>query len=132
MGSCNKIPQTGYTQCLYTQTFNVHGSRDLKPENKVTAGLRGPHLGPRHLNVSSHSGMDEGALGVSFTRDLSPFVRAPSLQPPTCMRGQLFSLVQLFLTLWNDSTELPGSSVHAIHEARMLECIAISFSMGSS
>ena len=36
-------------------------------------------------------------------------------------------------TLWNPmDCSLPGSSIHGIHQARILEWTAISFSMGSS
>ena len=38
--------------------------------------------------------------------------------------------VQLFATPWDCS--LPGSSVHGIFQARVLEWVAISFSRGSS
>ena len=40
------------------------------------------------------------------------------------------SPVQFFATLWTVSS--PGSSVHGISQARILECVAISFSRGSS
>ena len=40
------------------------------------------------------------------------------------------SPVQLFVTPWNSS--LPGSSLHGILQARVLEWVAISFSRGSS
>ena len=40
---------------------------------------------------------------------------------------------QSCLTLWHPMDySLPGSSVHGLLQARMLECIAIPFSMGSS
>ena len=41
-----------------------------------------------------------------------------------------FSHVQLFVTLW--TLALPGSSVHGISQARILEWVAIPFSRGSS
>ena len=44
------------------------------------------------------------------------------------------SRVQLFVTLWTTPwrSPLPGSSVHGIFQARVLEWVAISFSRGSS
>ena len=43
------------------------------------------------------------------------------------------SVTQLCLTLWNPmDCSLPGSSVHGISQARVLEWVAISFSRGSS
>ena len=41
-------------------------------------------------------------------------------------------VAQSCLTLWNPRTYLPGSSVHGIHQTRILEWIAIPFSRGSS
>ena len=38
----------------------------------------------------------------------------------------VLSCVQHFVTPW------PGSSVHGIYQTRILECVAISFSRGSS
>ena len=46
-----------------------------------------------------------------------------------CMLSR-FSHAQLFATLWTVS--LPGSSVHGISQARLLEWVEISFSRGSS
>ena len=43
--------------------------------------------------------------------------------------AQSFSCVRLFATLWTSS---PGSSVHGILQARMLEWVAIPYSRGSS
>ena len=40
------------------------------------------------------------------------------------------SRVRLFVTPWNSS--LPGSSLHGVLQARVLEWVAISFSRGSS
>ena len=40
------------------------------------------------------------------------------------MRAQLLSHMQLFVTLW--TVAWPGSSVHGIFQARILECVAIS------
>ena len=40
--------------------------------------------------------------------------------------------VQLFMTPWTDSSSLPGSSVHGILQARILEWVTIRFSRGSS
>ena len=42
----------------------------------------------------------------------------------------LLSRVWLFVTLWTVSP--PGSSLHGIHQARILEWVAISFSRGSA
>ncbi|MES6020832.1 hypothetical protein U6W19_12325, partial [Cutibacterium acnes] len=44
---------------------------------------------------------------------------------------QSFSHVQLFATPWTTHSP-PGSSVHGILQARILEWVAISFSRGSS
>ena len=52
----------------------------------------------------------------------------PMLESPACMLSCL-SWVQLFLTLY---CSLPGSSIHGILQARILEWIAISSSRGSS
>ena len=42
-------------------------------------------------------------------------------------------ITQSFLTLWDPTDcSLPGSSVHGIFQARILECVAISFSRRSS
>ena len=42
-------------------------------------------------------------------------------------------VAQLCLTLWDSKDcSLPGSSVHGIFQARILEWVAISFSRGSS
>ena len=42
-------------------------------------------------------------------------------------------VTQFFLTLWDPTDcSLPGSSVHGIFQARILEWVAISFSRGSS
>ena len=43
---------------------------------------------------------------------------------------KLLSCVRLFVTPW--TVALPGSSVHGISQARVLEWVAISFSRGSS
>ena len=43
---------------------------------------------------------------------------------------ELLSHVQLFATPWTITP--PGSSVHRIFQARILGCVAISFSRGSS
>ena len=48
---------------------------------------------------------------------------------PTCMHANHFSHVQLFMTM---DYSLPGSSVLRILQARILECVSISFSSGSS
>ena len=48
---------------------------------------------------------------------------------PTCMHANHFSHVQLFATM---DYSLPGSSVLRILQARILECVSISFSSGSS
>ena len=48
------------------------------------------------------------------------------LQPSACTLSD-FSCVQLFATLWS----LPGSSVHGILQARILEWVAIPFSRGT-
>ena len=42
------------------------------------------------------------------------------------------SLLQLFATPWTSPTNLPGSSVHGIFQARILEQVPISYSRGSS
>ena len=47
-----------------------------------------------------------------------------------CMCAQLLSCVQLFCDLMDWSP--PGSSVHGIFQARILEWVAIPFSRGSS
>ena len=46
-----------------------------------------------------------------------------------CVCAQLLSCVQLFAIPWGN---LPGSSVHGILQARILEWVAISYSRGSS
>ena len=46
------------------------------------------------------------------------------------MRAQLLSHMQLFVTLW--TVAWPGSSVHGILQASILEWVAISYSTGSS
>ena len=46
------------------------------------------------------------------------------------MKAKSLSPVRLFATAWTGS--LPGSSVHGILQARILEWVAISFSRGSS
>ena len=62
-------------------------------------------------------------------------VNVPTLFPPT---RTIFScpkvlVAQLCLTLWNPmDCSSPGSSVHGIFQARILEWVAISLSMGSS
>ena len=47
-----------------------------------------------------------------------------------CMQAQLLGHVQLFATPWTG--RLPGSSVHGIFQARILEWVATSYSRGSS
>ena len=42
------------------------------------------------------------------------------------------SLLQFFATPWTSPTNLPGSSVHGIFQARILEQVPISYSRGSS
>ena len=60
----------------------------------------------------------------------------PPGQPHPCLKTEqkfCCSVTRSCLTLCNPvDCSLPGSSVHAISQARILECIAISFSRGSS
>ena len=49
-------------------------------------------------------------------------------QATVLSKWKLLSRVQLFATLWT----VPGSSVHGILQARILEWVAIPFSRGSS
>ena len=47
------------------------------------------------------------------------------------MCAQLLSHIQLFVMPWTDHSP-PGSSIHGLSHARLLECVTISFSRGSS
>ena len=47
------------------------------------------------------------------------------------VKVKLLSRVQLFVTPWTDYS-LPGSSIHGIFQARILDWVAISFSRRSS
>ena len=51
-----------------------------------------------------------------------------ALPPLLCFLLKLLSRVRLFATPWTPMRSLPGSSVHGIFQARVLEWVAISFS----
>ena len=69
--------------------------------------------GPRHEQLSGH---------------VTPSVK--SIDSPCVYVLSCFSLVQLFATLWTVAP--PGSSVHGILQARILEWVAMPSSRGSS
>ena len=73
-----------------------------------------------------YRGLRPCVQSVPETEDSSPVL--------TCILGYVYVLVtRLCPTIWDPrDCRLPGSSVHGILQARILECIAISFSRGSS
>ena len=68
-------------------------------------------------------------LSTGFAFLLSFFLSFYSM--PLTVTVQLLSRVQVFATLWTVCSP-PGSPVHGILQARMLEWVAISSSRGSS
>ena len=78
--------------------------------------------------------MTGGVLGLPWTQERKPRLLAIAsllaLQDPGLVRSEV---AQLCVTLHNPmDCSLPGSSVHGILQARVLEWVAISFSRGSS
>ena len=63
--------------------------------------------------------------------DKIQFVYSLALWWVKCVFSQSVSHVWFFVTLWTVRS-LPGSSVHRISQARLLEWVAISLSKGSS
>ena len=66
-------------------------------------------------------------FGSSLTQNTSKGIGQARERVVVCAHAQSCP------TLWNPMDwSLPGSSVHGIFQARILECVAISFSRGSS
>ena len=87
-------------------------------------------------------GQNNGMGSCSFHHGIFP---TQGLNPVSCIAGGFFAswatreakacvlVTQLYLTLWDPmDCSPPGSSVHGILQARMLEWVAVPFSRGSS
>ena len=96
-----------------------------------------------HLDYWIHQWMTQALRVLPYTEvwdwwfyKASPYSCRTSLQvcfPQEILRYSSVLVSQSCLTLWNPMDySLPGSFVHGILQTRILECVAISFSRGSS
>ena len=74
-----------------------------------------------------------GLRSIMFGKEISQFLKSIFLQSKNSVDSYWSEVAQSCPTLWDPvDCSPPGSSIHGILQARILEWVAISFSRGSS